>query len=525
MQKFSTSFKVGFVLLVGLIMAVAMIIRFSANWGQDEGIIRLHADFNDATGLAQRSQVQIAGIQVGEIESISLSGGQAHIVFTVRKDLMLYAGAAPGSGYSKNGATISKQLAGILGDYYLELTPGLEGEKLNDGDAIPNVMQDSGLTGILNNAGKIMEDVSNVTEMLSKVLGSESGERKLVTLLDDLNETMKSVKGITTDNADEIASIISHIETVTENASELAQTGNQKIPELVEDLSDVVEDLKTTIQTLQSGIGDTLDSTKGGIDQLRSSIDKLDDTLASIKNVAENIENGEGTVGKLLSDDSIANEAESLLTETRALIKQGTETLEGANSLLSPISDLNVDIALRGDYLVNANAFRVDFGVKLVPSEDKSYYLGLVMDPEGTTKTQTIMTESSSTGPVYETVTTNDDSVKFSLQYARRWRWFVGRFGIIENTGGLGGDVLLFDDDWQFKFDVFAFNDNEYPRVRGTMLLYFSLFMPWEWTKTFYLSAGFDDPINTKNFDYFFGIGFRFSDNDVKSIMSMIPTG
>ena len=228
MQKFSTSFKVGFVLLVGLIMAVAMIIRFSANWGQDEGIIRLHADFNDATGLAQRSQVQIAGIQVGEIESISLSGGQAHIVFTVRKDLMLYAGAAPGSGYSKNGATISKQLAGILGDYYLELTPGLEGAKLNDGDAIPNVMQDRGLTGILNNAGKIMEDVSNVTEMLSKVLGSESGERKLVTLLDDLNETMKSVKGITTDNADKIASIISHVETVTENASELAKTAIRK---------------------------------------------------------------------------------------------------------------------------------------------------------------------------------------------------------------------------------------------------------------------------------------------------------
>ena len=134
------------------------------------------------------------------------------------------------------------------------------------------------------------------------------------------------------------------------------------------------------------------------------------------------------------------------------------------------------------------------------------------------------MTYSSETGPVYETVTTNDDSFKFSLQYAKRWRWFVGRFGLIENTGGLGGDILLFSDDLQLKFDVFAFNDNEYPRIRGTGLIYLSLFMPWEWTKTFYLSAGFDDPLNLDEFDYYFGIGFRFSDNELKSVLSMLPT-
>ena len=133
------------------------------------------------------------------------------------------------------------------------------------------------------------------------------------------------------------------------------------------------------------------------------------------------------------------------------------------------------------------------------------------------------MTDSSVSGPVYETITTNEDTVKFNLQYGVRWRWFAGRFGIIDSTGGLGGDLMLFDDDLQVKFDMFAFNDNKYPRLRGTMLLYFSLFLPWEWGKTFYLSAGFDDPINTNLFDYFVGLGFRFTDNDIKSMMSIIP--
>ena len=65
MQKVSTPFKVGLVIVVGIIATIVMFIRFSATWGKGSGTIELHAYFNDATGLAPRSQVKIAGIQVG----------------------------------------------------------------------------------------------------------------------------------------------------------------------------------------------------------------------------------------------------------------------------------------------------------------------------------------------------------------------------------------------------------------------------------------------------------------------------
>ncbi len=525
MSKFSTPFKVGFVIIVGIIVLIVMIIRFSANWGQDNGIVELHAYFDDATGLAVRSKVQVAGIQVGEVTSIKLDGQRALVTLKVREDIELYEGIKEDDDFYRNGATVSKKLSGILGDYHLELTPGIEGKQLKSGDSIPNVIQAGGAEALLNDAGKIMNDVSVVTENLSNVLGGKEGEQKLSDLLTDLNDTMKNVKGITEYNAEKIAAIISYVEVITENAANISETGNKEIPRLVNELNGVLAELKDTMRVVKNGVGDTLDSTQGGIEQLRASIDKLDQTLSHIETIAQNVENGEGTVGKLLKDDAIANEAQALLSETRTLIKSGTETVDGANSLLKPISTLDVDISLRGDYLVNTNAFKVDFGVKLIPSPDKYYALGLVMDPHGTTSTKTVLTDSSATGPVHETITTNNDSVKFNLQYGVRWKWFSGRFGIIENTGGLGGDVILFDDNWRFNFDLFAFNDNEYPRLRGTTLLYLSLFMPesWTWAKTFYISAGFDDPINTKIFDYFVGLGFRFSDNDIKSIMSIVP--
>ena len=524
MQKLSTPFKVGLVIIIGIVVAIVMIIRFSANWGQDEGTIQLYAYFDDATGLAKKSLVKVAGIQVGEVDSITLEGTKALVRFKVRKDVPLYEGILSEDNYHRNGATVAKKLSGILGDYHLELTPGIEGRQLANGDPIPNVISNGGAEALLNDAEKILKDVSDVTNTLASVLGTSDGERNIQEILENLNATTQGLKQITNENNEKFDRIVTYVEEITANAAELAATGNKELPEIAKDADAMIEDLRATISSLRSGVNDTLDTTSDGIQQLRESIDKLDHTLASLESIAKNVENGEGTVGKLFNDDAIANEAQSLLSETRELIQKGSETVDGANSLLSPISKLDVDVSLRGDYLVRANAFKIDFGVKLQPSFDKYYLIGLVSDPHGKTTTKSILTDSSVSGPVYENITTNEDSVKFNLQYARRWRWFAGRFGIIENTGGLGGDVFLFDDDLQAHFDLFAFNDNKYPRLRGSLFAYLSLAVPYDWAKTFYIAAGFDDPINTKVFDYYFSVGFRFSDNDLKSMMSIVPT-
>ena len=146
MQKFSTPFKVGFVILVGLVMAVVMIIRFSANWGQDNGTYELKAYFNDATGLAPKSQIKVAGIQVGEVSSIRLEGSRALVTFKIRDDIELWSGTGNENDLV-DGATVAKKLSGILGDYHLEITPGIDGKRLENGDFVPTVLQGKGIEG------------------------------------------------------------------------------------------------------------------------------------------------------------------------------------------------------------------------------------------------------------------------------------------------------------------------------------------------------------------------------------------
>lgn len=523
MQKFSTPFKVGFVILAGVVMAVVMIIRFSASWGQDSSAYELKAYFNDATGLAVKSQIKVAGIQVGEVTSIQLDGARALITFQLRSDIILWSGTGNEGGFV-NGATVSKKLSGILGDYHLEITPGIAGKRLENGDFVPTVLQGGGIDGVMGSADVILKDVARVTRNLADVLGGEEGKSQLASAIRDLNDTLAAVRTMTVDNSRQIAAIVDHLEKISQNFAMISETGQQRLPDLLSEVTELVLTAQNAMNRVNNGVGNTLDTTQQGVEELRETIDKLDKTIASVQTIVKNVEQGQGTVGKLLTDDEVANETHALLSESRDLVKEGTKTIQEVNSLISPISALDVDVSLRGDYYVRANDFRIDFGVKMQPNPNKYYYLGLILDPHGTTKTKSILTESTETGTTYETVTTNDDSVKFNLQYAVRWRWFVGRFGLFENTGGLGGDILLFDDDWRISAEIFGFNDNEYPRFRATTLIYTSLFLPWKWAKTFYLSAGVDDPINTDVIDGFVGIGFRFTDNDLKSFIGMVPT-
>ena len=90
----------------------------------EEEELRLHAYFHDATGLVEKSRVQIAGLNVGHIVSRELNVRPprkelvehkrfAKITVALDRDVVLYT-----------NATCSKRSASLLGEFYLEIDPG-----------------------------------------------------------------------------------------------------------------------------------------------------------------------------------------------------------------------------------------------------------------------------------------------------------------------------------------------------------------------------------------------------------------
>src|SRR5580658_9252129 len=125
MARATQAAKVGlFVALTGA--AAYGIFRYVSPEVGGGGGYTVHAFIQDATGLATRSRVTIAGIPVGTLDSIQLERGEARLNVKIRSDVTLY-----------DNATLGKKATSLLGEAAVVLTPGTPDHvKLHSGDEI-----------------------------------------------------------------------------------------------------------------------------------------------------------------------------------------------------------------------------------------------------------------------------------------------------------------------------------------------------------------------------------------------------
>lgn len=125
MQSSSTrDLAVGGFVLIGLLAIGWLSLQIGGLSLTREGGLVLFATFDDIGGLSPRSPVRIAGVRVGQVESIVLDEDlRARVAIDVANHLELSVDSA---------ATI--RTAGLLGDQFVALEPGAEDSFLESGD-------------------------------------------------------------------------------------------------------------------------------------------------------------------------------------------------------------------------------------------------------------------------------------------------------------------------------------------------------------------------------------------------------
>lgn len=125
MQSSSTrDLIVGVFVLIGLMAIGWLSLRIGGLSLSREGGLVLFATFDDVGGLSRRSPVRIAGVRVGQVDSIELDEDlRARVVIDVQPDLELSIDTA---------AAI--RTSGLLGDQFMSLEPGADDLLLESGD-------------------------------------------------------------------------------------------------------------------------------------------------------------------------------------------------------------------------------------------------------------------------------------------------------------------------------------------------------------------------------------------------------
>ncbi len=100
-----------------------------------------------------------------------------------------------------------------------------------------------------------------------------------------------------------------------------------------------------------------------------------------------------------------------------------------------------------------------------------------------------------------------------SAQYGKRFDNTLLRFGAIESTGGIGVDYFMNHD--KLKFSAEAFDWNAVNDIRGDSP-HLKAQARYQVLKHLELYGGWDNFLNSQAQNFFFGLGLRFIDNDLK---------
>lgn len=519
-------------LLVGLV-AIGAVAVFVVLFGtvqrptvaKGEGY-RVHADFDDVSGLASYSRVTVSGIPVGTMETIdliTLEGGitKARVTIRLRDSIVLFAGLPGPGGRPVHAATITRRAATMLGDYYLEITPGAAGERLKDGDSIPNVVGEAGLMAIaqkLENSAdifpkidRIAGDIEVITKSLAEVMGGPVGTARIDKVLEDVAKSADAIAKVafevrnfveretTGERGGRLDRIASNVERFTEDAARVTSASAESLAASIRNIEVITRELKDVM----SGPGSDSRVTRidESLNRLNASLGHLQEATQSVANIARKIDGGQGTIGTLVNDDAVVKKVEGIVDDVGGLV--------------NTVTRLQTQLGFRTEFNLYQRALKNYLTLRLQPDKTKYYLIELAFDPRGRTTTTdrlTLTNDPRVPGAVTERITeTKQSQVKFTLEYARRFAFWTGRFGLIENTGGLGMDFEFFNDALKISTDIFDFNGDKWPRLKGTVM--YTLF------NVFFLAAGIDDSFNHKGRDYFVGAGFKFTDADLKGLL------
>lgn len=229
-----------------------------------------YARYEQSNNIEVSSPVLLRGIKIGSVTAIEV--GDVHEPITITMKVK--------SKYrlpSNSVAQIGDK--SMLGGKAIIMQVGDASSMLQDGDTI---------TGSVDN---------NVTEQINEV------KDKLTGALDRLSVTLDGVNKLLSDeNISSISSTINHINRAGRNADLAISDLRVKLGTITDDMTALTGELNRTAPQL----GRTIDNLAFVSDTLRTSLPGLmasiNKTVDDVNLTVETIREGEGTIGKLLSD-------------------------------------------------------------------------------------------------------------------------------------------------------------------------------------------------------------------------------
>ncbi len=311
------SLMVGAFFIVTLVSLAVAVLTLSSESGLFVSYYKIYANFDDVQGLLPGAPVWMAGKEIGRIDEVEFTefGSERPIHVTMRINRGIQTRVR-----SDSVATVGT--IGVLGDSYIEIRPGSpDGSVLIDGEKI-NAVSPTNIYAALAQGTDALANVSELARNLNLIV-SDVREEGVVTkaasavsavsnIILEVENGNGMLHGLVYDggDGDGVGSIERSLASIESILNEV-ESGNGMLNSLIyaEDTTGVAD-----IQESLDSLSDILLEVKNGDGLLHALIydeesgrlsDEAVAAVTRLNSVLEKIEEGEGTLGLLVSDPSL----------------------------------------------------------------------------------------------------------------------------------------------------------------------------------------------------------------------------
>tara|TARA_R100000353_G_scaffold176127_1_gene149513 strand:+ start:5055 stop:6002 length:948 start_codon:yes stop_codon:yes gene_type:complete len=284
--KLSKEVKTG-ILAIGAIMLLIFGYSYLKGTNLLDKSREFYVKYDNVEGLAQAAPVTINGLTVGKVQDITFANSKGGLVvkFTVEKDF----------DFSRN-SIVRIYSTGLIGGKALGIFPQYDQYVAKSGDTLRGDIEDGMLTAVTKALGPLEKKVNNTLATVDTLLLNvnaiidEETRKNLKQSIANLNTSLNAFAG------------------VSKSMNHILSTNSGKLDNTFTNLDKTAGNL--------SKLTDSLAQLETGkiVADLQNVVDKMDKIVVGVNN-------GEGSIGKLLKDDQLYENLEGASRQLEQLLQ------------------------------------------------------------------------------------------------------------------------------------------------------------------------------------------------------------
>lgn len=274
-------------------VSILVVSFFLINYLRGEDIfnreIELSSRFGTVEGLVPSAPVYIKGYKAGKVSEViyDSEAEDFEVICSVKKEFRI-----------PSDSKMTIYSVDIMGGRGVKIDLGTSELAATNGDALAPAFEAGLMDGLSGSIGPLMAKVTSTLDSLSLTVSginrmlSEENSARIASTLAHLDRTMANVDALSAvvgGKSDEIAAFVSNLQMVSDKLVSVAGQADT-----------VLADINTTVTSIS-------ESDIAGV-------------VTSLKNLLDNVNDPEGTIGKLFVDKSVYDSFDALLNDIDGLV-------------------------------------------------------------------------------------------------------------------------------------------------------------------------------------------------------------